>query len=121
MELSNEALSLLDSIEEIETKSLSWGYVDGSLTELEVKELNSESHVLDELIDCNIIFEFKGLDNQYRYRSRFAELIRLLSYNRQLFPGRSWELSPSLVSDFELMRKRSFPQRNRVKRYFKIK
>ena len=42
MELSNEALSLLDSIEEIETKSLSWGYVDGSLTELEVKELNSE-------------------------------------------------------------------------------
>ena len=114
MELSNEALSLLDSIEEIETKSLSWGYVDGSLTELEVKELNSESHVLDELIDCNIIFEFKGLDNQYRYRSRFAELIRLLSYNRQLFPGRSWELSPSLVSDFRIdRRKRSFPQRNR--------
>ena len=58
--------------------------------------------VLDELIDCNIIFEFKGLDNQYRYRSRFAELIRLLSYNRQLFPGRSWELSPSLVSDFRI-------------------
>ena len=41
MELSNEALSLLDSIED-RSKSLSWGYVDGSLTELEVKELNSE-------------------------------------------------------------------------------
>ena len=118
MELSNEALSLLDSIEEIETKSLSWGYVDGSLTELEVKELNSESHVLDELIDCNIIFEFKGLDNQYRYRSRFAELIRLLSYNRQLFPGRSWELSPSLVSDLELMKKTVFSTATGVQTIF---
>jgi hypothetical protein len=110
-------LLLLDAIERQEMLSIAWGYVDGSLSRKNVINLainfavdpDDAEDLLEELIEHRLVFEVKG----DRIRSRFAELIRLLSRLRQLFPGKPWQSAPRLVSDFRVDRRlRSYPDRN---------
>ena len=124
MEVSPELIdALLDRVEETELPSLKWGYVDGSLSEEEIYSLASDvisalgddlplGDLVESLISGSLIFEFPGADG-YRYRSRFAEGVRLLTRLKQLMPNRSWLSSPDLVSDFRVdARPRGLPRRD---------
>lgn len=126
MTVSREALLLLDVIEAIEMRSLEWGFTDGSLSEDEAVALanrlggDGESAVegedlIEELIDSKLIFELQSIGSGVRIRSRFAEMMRLLAANRQLFPNKPWQSAPRLVADFRVDRRpRRFPRRNRL-------
>lgn len=118
--LTKAAEELLDRIEAIECRSLSWGYADGSLSRDEVLHLIPDITVeaavdcVEELVAASLIFERDNEEGESRYRSRFAETMRLLSRLRQLFPGRPWIGAPRLVSDFRVdLRRRRYPRRNR--------
>ena len=115
--------ALLDKVEELELLSLKWGYVDGSLSEEEMDSLAAEvisstgadpspADLLESMIEGALLFEFPGADG-YRYRSRFAEGVRLLTRLRQLMPKRPWLSSPDLVADYRIdARPRGFPRRD---------
>ena len=81
MALSPSALKLLDLIEDLEMKSLAWGFANGSLSEEETLDLigggDEAEDVLEELIDAHLVVELLSVTNEPRYRSRFAEAIRL--------------------------------------------
>ena len=126
MPVSANALAVLDRIEAIEMRSLEWGFTDGSLSEDEAYELgdqvceaagivgSSGEDLVEDLIDAKLIFEMASIGGEVRIRSRFAEMMRLLAANRQLFPNRPWQSAPSLVADFRVdCRPRRFPQRLR--------
>src|SRR5262245_41588077 len=104
---------LLDGIEQRELRSLQWGFIDGSLGEDELHALmheilaplgNSASpdEFIEALLERQVVFERRQEDGTYRYRSRFAEGVRLLVTLRQLFPNRPWISAPELVSDYRL-------------------
>lgn len=126
MSVSAQALRLLDLIEAIEMQSLEWGFTDGALSEDETLALahcvNSgdvptatADDLVDELIEGRLIFELQSVDTGVRVRSRFAEMMRLLVANRQLFANRPWQGAPHLVSDFRVDRRpRRFPRRERL-------
>lgn len=124
MTLSLRATHLLDLIEAIEMRSLEWGFTDGSLSEEEVLGLAQSAasgdgadadDLIEELIDAHVIFELHNSGEGIRLRSRFAEMMRLLAANRQLFPTKPWQGAPHLVSDFRVDRRpRRFPMRNRL-------
>ena len=106
-------------LEQQELRALSWGQVDGAMTRPELEALADEEitdpstrdQILDELIDWNLVFDVGGADE--RYRSRFAEGVRLLARNRQLLHGRDWRTGAQLVNDFRVVaRARSFPRWN---------
>lgn len=129
-------LIVLNFLEEIEYKSIQWGYVDGTLSEddvydhslklIEENKLATENFIrkhslktLDEnslvayLLDENLLFEVKISNSETGFRTRFGEGIRLLTNLRQIFPKKSWEESPLLVSDFRLkLQKRFYPIRD---------
>lgn len=113
-----DALDLLDAIEAREMLSLTWGYVDGSMSRNDVLKLLAErgegvdvDTLLEELIVRRLVIETP----QKRMRSRFAESIRLLTRLRQLFDGRPWQGAPRLVSDFRVdLRRRRYPLRDRA-------
>jgi len=125
MPLSRPALRLLDRIEAIEMRSLEWGFTEGSLTEDEALVLAEAAsaadssggdgeELLEELIRARVIFELQNVGAGVRIRSRFAEGMRLLAANRQLFPNKPWQGAPSLVADFRVDRRpRRFPRRDR--------
>jgi hypothetical protein len=121
MTVSPKALQLLDLIEAIEMRSLEWGFTDGSLSEDEtlalagsVSDEGEGDALVEQLIDANLIFELQTVGSGVRIRSRFAEMIRLLAANRQLFPDKSWQGAPRLVADFRVDRRpRRFPRRDR--------
>jgi hypothetical protein len=125
MTVSRAALALLDLIEAIEMRSLEWGFTDGSLSEDEALALanglgeqddsvGDGEDLIEELIDAKLIFELQTIGSGVRIRSRFAELMRLLAANRQLFPNRPWQGAPRLVADFRVDRRpRRFPRRDR--------
>lgn len=111
--VSNAALQLLDAVESIEMRSLAWGYSDGSLGQGEITALASPS-TIDELIDARLLIELADEQGRARYRSRFAEMTRLLFRLRQLFPQKPWIGAPRLVSDFRIDRRpRRYPKRDR--------
>jgi hypothetical protein len=126
MPISSAGLAVLDRIEALEMRSLEWGFTDGSLSEDEAHKLAEQvcdtlpegSHsdsqdLIEELIDAKVIFELPSVGGEIRIRSRFAEGIRLLVANRQLFPNKPWQGAPSLVSDFRVdCRPRRFPRRD---------
>ena len=127
MPVSTHALTVLDRIETIEMRSLEWGYTDGSLSEDEAYELAdhvcspsectcTDGHdLIEELIEAKLIFEMASIGGDMRIRSRFAEMMRLLAANRQLFPNKPWQGAPSLVADFRVdCRPRRFPKRRRL-------
>ena len=114
--ITKAALDLLDFVEGIELRSLAWGYTDGSLSQSEIMHFGPPS-ALDELIDSRLLLEMEYSAGAKRYRSRFAEMVRLLFRLRQLFPNKSWIGAPRLVSDFRIdLRPRRYPKRNRVPR-----
>ncbi|MET3793445.1 protein DpdJ [Aquamicrobium terrae] len=127
MPVSANALAVLDRIEAIEMRSLEWGFTDGSLSEDEAFELGDQvcdaanasgtdgQDLVEELIDAKLIFEMANVGGEVRIRSRFAEMMRLLTANRQLFPNKPWQGAPSLVADFRVdCRPRRFPRRDRL-------
>ena len=121
--ISPPALALLDLIEAVEMRSLEWGFTDGSLSEQEAQTLARgvddgaylADDLIEELIDAKLIFEIPSTAGNIRIRSRFAEMMRLLAANRQLFPNKPWQGAPSLVADFRVDRRpRRFPRRDRL-------
>lgn len=127
MSVSANALAVLDRIESIELRSLEWGFTDGSLSEDEAYELGDQAcaasdicdidgqDLIEELIEAKLIFEMASTGGEIRIRSRFAEMMRLMAANRQLFPNRPWQGAPSLVADFRVdCRRRRFPMRQRL-------
>ncbi|TIX77966.1 MAG: hypothetical protein E5V24_27345, partial [Mesorhizobium sp.] len=79
-------------------RSLEWGFTDGSLSEDEAYALGDTvvvgapaggadgQDLVEELIEARLIFEMPDMGGDVRIRSRFAEMMRLLAANRQLFP-----------------------------------
>ncbi len=127
MPVSNNALAVLDRIEAIEMRSLEWGFTDGGLSEDEAFDLGDQvceaagvsgtdgQDLVEELIDAKLVFEMASVGGDVRIRSRFAEMMRLLAANRQLFPNKPWQGAPSLVADFRVDRRpRRFPERRRL-------
>lgn len=109
--VTKAALQLLDAVETIEMRSLAWGYSEGSLSRSELMDLGPPS-VVDELTEARLLIELSDIAGATRYRSRFAEMVRLLFRLRQLFPGKPWIGAPRLVSDFRVDRRpRSYPKR----------
>jgi hypothetical protein len=118
VKLSSDALLLLDRIEAVEARSLSWGFTSGSLSEQEVCALLEDQgraeDALEDLIDARLVGEYTSLNGSRCYRSRMAESVRLLAANRQQFSGKPWQGAPSLVADFRIdRRRRRFPKRDR--------
>lgn len=106
-------------------RSLEWGFTNGSFNEEEVLDIINDvvpasqapdagPALLLALCKANLLFEFQTIDGSRRYRSRFAEMMRLLAANRQLFDGRPWREGASLIADFRVDRRpRRFPARHR--------
>src|SRR5689334_11504531 len=118
MPLSTDALQLLDCVEALEMRSLAWGFTSGSLAEDETLELIGgglrAEDALEELLEARLISEQTSLSGGRRYRSRFAEAVRLVAANRQLFANKPWQGAPRLVADFRIdRRRRRFPRRDR--------
>lgn len=118
--ISNEAEDLLDQIEALEVRSLTWGFVDGSLSLGATIALAAQrgarnpADVVEELVAARLVFEADTPAGDTRIRSRFGETVRLLVRSRQLFDGRPWDSAPRLVSDFRVdWRRRSYPRRDR--------
>ena len=115
--------ALLDEVEKLELVSLTWGYVDGSISQQEMLALASSvisnsravvppGDLVEALVEKLLLFEFQGSDG-YRFRSRFAEGVRLVTRLKQLMPGRPWLSSPDLVSDYRIdARPRALPRRD---------
>lgn len=112
--VSGAALQLLGEVEAVEMRSLAWGYADGSMAETELTSIAPPSAV-EELVDARLLIELSDTQGRSRYRSRFAEMVRLLFRLRQLFPGQPWIGAPRLVSDFRVDRRpRRYPKRDRA-------
>jgi len=114
---------VLGRLEEEEEKLLSWGIVDGGFTREEVEDLAQEflDHVgsdkdpeslIGSLRNRKLLFDL-NLGSRRFYRTRMAESVRLFARLRQLFPGRNWQVAPTLVADFRFsLRSRRYPVRN---------
>ena len=61
--------------------------------------------LVEELIDAKLVFELKSIGSGVRIRSRFAEMMRLVAANRQLFPNKPWRGAPHLAADFRVDRR----------------
>ena len=89
----------LTKLEQIESRLLSWGMVDGSFSDDEVidladdfldahdtwTELESGDELVDLLEERRLLFQFQQA-GETRWRTRMAESVRLLARLRQLFP-----------------------------------
>ena len=109
---------LLLAIEQREMRSLRWGATGVALFEDELVALAAQivdgdpEEAAGELLDRRLLFQIPVPGGSIRYRSRFAEGVRLLASLRQIFPGRHWEAAPHLIADFRVdLRKRQFPRR----------
>jgi len=115
--------TILAALEQREFRSLRWGYVDGSLSEQDLDELvqttaaaagfsTAGADLVNWMVERCLLFEFV-VDGMYRYRSRFAEGVRLLTRLKQLLPKRSFAAAPDLVSDYRIdVRRRRIPRRD---------
>jgi superfamily II DNA or RNA helicase len=124
-------LAALDRIEQREARLLTWGLVDGFLTQEELGEIVdpllddpayapgltfvSVAEVVTTLRARALLFDI-GDGDASRYRSRMAEAVRLLFRLRQLFPKHrgllGWQSAPTLVADFRFIwRRRRYPRR----------
>jgi hypothetical protein len=113
--------AVLNAVEDIEMLSLRWGDVDGSLSRDELLAIAERAAagqdaetLVEELIDAAVIYAFDTPGRGERYRSRFAEGMRLLVHARQIFRGESWRGAPPLIADFRIdLRPRRYPKRDR--------
>lgn len=121
-------LELLGALESLEDPLLSWGVVDGGLSDDEfrrcVRDWGLKHAPFDEvddlvgaLLEHGLVFLDDSTDPP-RWRTRIAEGLRLLARLRQMFPTKSdsqnaWRKGTPLVADFRyLRRQRSYPLRN---------
>ncbi|RGA04256.1 DEAD/DEAH box helicase [Microbispora triticiradicis] len=126
---------LLNKLEDLELPLLSWGITEGALSEIEVLETIfdclaghphapqdlSPEEVLDKLRDSAILFQVPA-QSPRRYRTRFAETLRLTAQLRQLFPWHKdaeglspnwWLQGRRLVADYRLYTaSRRYPRRD---------
>ena len=114
-----ELNSVLSRIEQIELRNLTWGAVDGSFSRDQLMSILTDlsehgqdvSELFDELLGRQLIMKMGGVPP--RYRSRFAETIRLLLRLRQMFVGQDWRDGRRLIADARIVhRQRRFPVRN---------
>lgn len=117
---------LLAILERKETRLLGWGFLDVSFSVDEIVETFREAdpalvEVLDEwllgtpndlfidnLAESNLLARVGD-----RYRTRFAETVRLLGRLRQRFSTDDWASAPNLVSDLKIhLAARAYPKRN---------
>ncbi|WP_169799622.1 protein DpdJ [Sphingopyxis granuli] len=127
-------MAVLDAVEQMEARLLSWGLVDSHVAPAELHGIIDEflddpvvgrnvsylgaGEVIAALIARALILNV-GDDNEARYRSRMAEAVRLSFRLRQLFPKHAgpilWQTAPTLVADFRfLWRRRSYPKRDKL-------
>ena len=111
--------ALLLAIEQLEMRPLRWGATGASLSEYELVELarvivaGDPEEAASQLLERRLLFRVSAPGGTVRYRSRFAEGVRLIASLRQVFPGGRWEASPSLVADFRAdLRERRFARRD---------
>jgi hypothetical protein len=111
---------LLLAVEQTEMRSLRWGATNSSFAENELIEIAQQASsedpetLIKELLDRRLLFRLPAPGGGPRYRSRFAEGVRLLASLRQIFPGRRWQAAPNLVADFRVdLRQRRSPRRDR--------
>lgn len=110
-------IEFLDRLEREEERLLVWGVVDGAFSGPEVESLAEKYlddrdlwHVFPDPDDLLSLLDERRLLFRFiegtrpRYRTRMAEAVRLFSKLRQIFPGRPWQLAPTLVADFRLAR-----------------
>ena len=86
--------AMLGKVEQIELRSLRWGYVDGSLAENEIDSIAADLiatqaastdpvELVEWMVAHSLLFETND-EGTVRYRSRFSEGVRLLTRLRQL-------------------------------------
>ena len=136
MPLDELALAFLDSLERAEQALLAWGLLDGFFREDELEtrarallqqpsnaqfstNYASESDLVQALCDEGLLWRLPDLGSAHdsvRYRTRFAESVRLFACLRQTFDDShrsAWRTAPRLVADFRLVRSpRIFPRRD---------
>lgn len=117
---------LLSILERKESRLLTWGFLDGSFSVEEIVETFREAGgnladqfedwvsetgpelFVDNLAEAHLLVRANG-----RYRTRFAETVRLLARLRQRFSNDDWASAPNLVSDFKIhLSPRSYPKRD---------
>lgn len=122
-ETSKVCQEFLNILEQKEARLLSWGFVDGGFSDEEIVDLADDTinSLGSQLSDIELInyMQEKGLlftFNQGGYniwRTRMAEAVRLFVRLKQLFPGKAWQLAPTLVSDYRFVIKpRVYSSRN---------
>ena len=126
--------SVLDFIEQRESRLLVWGIVDGLFQRDELLDLISPlidsalesgfdeffeaNEVISALFALKWLVEVESSNGEIGYRSRMAETVRLLQRLRQLFPkhvrqSNGWQEAPTLVADFRFQRRRrQYPRRD---------
>lgn len=127
MTLSAAAVEFLGTLERSEAALLGWGVTDGFFLEGELEERAEQfaaSHAVDvvtpwdlvqALLDAQLLWRLPGSTASPRYRSRFAEGVRLLARLRQIFSPapNAWRAAPPLVGDYRLqLRARTYPRRD---------
>jgi hypothetical protein len=119
MSLDDRHDELLNAIEDVERQSLAWGDVDGSISPEEAVALaeplfgSQAEDAVEALIEATLLYVFDAPGAGERYRSRFAEIVRLLSRSRQIFSGEPWRGAPPLVADFRVdLRPRRYARRD---------
>ena len=128
-------LSVVDAVEEEESKGIVWGLVDGLMTSADLADLLNpiiddalesgristvveSREVTDALLERGWLVPALAKDGSRGFRSRMAEVVRLLLRLRQLFPKHEhseggWQTAPALVADFRFQRRaRRFPRRD---------
>ncbi|MGC1301449.1 MAG: protein DpdJ [Caulobacteraceae bacterium] len=110
---------LLNRIEDLELLSLRWGDVAASLSRQAVLDLaeplfaGDAEDAVEALLEGGLVQAFNPPGGGERYRSRFAETVRLLARLRQTFPGEAWQGAPPLVADYRIdLRMRRYPSRS---------
>lgn len=122
-QLDRLAQEFLNLLEEKESKLLSWGCVDGGFSEDEINQI-AEDYLIQSssdlepydfikvMVERGLLFAIEYGSNVW-WRTRMAESIRLFARLRQIFPARSWQVSPTLVADFRFcLRPRTYPARD---------
>lgn len=123
--------AVLNALDKHQTKALNWGFFDLSVSETDIADVLAEalperySRAWEELCegegyDVSVLTsELVGAHLLYadptrpgRYRTRFAEGVRLVARLRQTFRPHQWATAPSLVSDLKVrVAERRFPKR----------
>src|SRR5262245_11299892 len=115
-------LTVLDRAENREAELLTWGFLDGAFSEAELtaiardaateqEQFETPERVLELLRRRRLLFALPGETD--RYRTRFAETVRLLARLRQYFRPEEWDSGPRLVTDYRLaIRPRRYPARS---------